>query len=200
MTEKYSKMSRRLMSELQESVRSAGRWTGRTVISDKVKAALESVPRHLFVDDENIPLAYANRPLPIGYGQTISQPTVVAIMTDLLDIEETDDVLEIGTGSGYQTAVLAELARRVYSLEVVPELAALAKQRLDQLGYENVEQTTGQGRQFWPGAAPFQAIMVTAAADVLTATLIDPLDRCRRQIIPIGSNRRTPHLPRLSKD
>jgi len=158
MTLSFEKKSHRLMSELLESVQSAERWTGRAALTNNVKSALESVPRHVFVSDENVPLAYANRPLPIGYGQTISQPTVVAIMTDLLDISKTDKVLEIGTGSGYQTAVLAVVAKQVYSVEVVPELAALAKKRLDQLGYENIEQTTGQGRDGWLEHAPFQAI------------------------------------------
>ncbi|MBT7954021.1 MAG: protein-L-isoaspartate(D-aspartate) O-methyltransferase [Rhodospirillaceae bacterium] len=193
-------MSRRLMSELQESVQSAERWTGRAALSDKVISALKSVPRHLFVDAENIPLAYANRPLPIGYGQTISQPTVVAIMTDLLDIEQTDKVLEIGTGSGYQTAVLAELAGRVYSVEVVPELAAMAKKRLDQLGYENVEQFTAQGRDGWLEAAPFQVIMVTAAAEEFPEKLIEQLDRGGRMIIPIGPNGGSQNLIKIYKD
>jgi len=188
------------MSELQESVQSAERLTGRAVLSDKVISALKSVPRHLFVEAENIPLAYANRPLPIGYGQTISQPTVVAIMTDLLDIEQTDKVLEIGTGSGYQTAVLAELAGQVYSVEVVPELAAIAKKRLDQLGYENVEPITAQGRDGWMEAAPFQAIMVTAAAEEIPTTLIEQLDRGGRMIIPIGPNRGPQNLIRIYKD
>lgn len=200
MTKSYEKMSHRLMSELQESVRTAERWTGRTVLSEQVRAALQSVPRHLFVDDENTPLAYANRPLPIGYGQTISQPTVVAIMTDLLDIQNSDRVLEIGTGSGYQTAVLAEVAKQVYSVEVVPELAAAAKRRLGQLGYENIEQITGQGRDGWRDQAPFQAIMVTAAAEDIPITLIDQLDRNGRMIIPIGPNGGPQNLIRICKD
>jgi protein-L-isoaspartate(D-aspartate) O-methyltransferase len=200
MTKSYEKMSHRLMSELQERVRTAEHWTGRTVLSEQVRAALQSVPRHLFVDDENTPLAYANRPLPIGYGQTISQPTVVAIMTDLLDIQNSDRVLEIGTGSGYQTAVLAEVAKQVYSVEVVPPLAAAAKRRLGQLGYENIEQITGQGRDGWRDQAPFQAIMVTAAAEDIPITLINQLDRNGRMIIPIGPNGGPQNLIRIYKD
>ena len=188
------------MNELKESVQSSERWTGRAVLSGKVISALERVPRHHFVDEKNTALAYANRPLPIGYGQTISQPTVVAIMTDLLDIQESDRVLEIGTGSGYQTAVLAELAYRVYSVEVVPELAARAKKRLDQLGYENIEQITGQGRDGWLEQAPFQAIMVTAAAGEVPAALTDQLDRGGRMIIPIGPNGGPQDLVLIGKD
>tara|TARA_B100000315_G_scaffold259263_1_gene314579 strand:+ start:402 stop:1076 length:675 start_codon:yes stop_codon:yes gene_type:complete len=200
MEKSFAKMSERLMRELQESVQSAARWTGRAVLSEQVKAALENVPRHVFVNAENVALAYANRPLPIGYGQTISQPTVVAIMTDLLDIQDSDRVLEIGTGSGYQTAVLAEIAERIFSVEVVPELAAAATERLDQLGYKNIEQITGQGRDGWRDKAPFQAIMVTAAAEDIPITLVDQLDRGGRMIIPIGFNQGAQNLIRICKD
>ena len=145
------------------------------------------VPRHEFVSEDLRDIAYANRPLPIGYGQTISQPFIVALMTDLLRVEPNDRVLEIGTGSGYQAAVLAELAERVYSIEIVPELTQMATERLKRLGYAKVETKTGDGYYGWPEHAPFDAIIVTAAPTQIPPPLVQQLKPGGRMIIPVGS-------------
>jgi len=178
---------RQLIAEIVAEARDAAKLTGRAELSDGVLAAMASVPRHEFVLEGDMPFAYINRPLPIGHGQTISQPLIVGLMTELLDLDKNDRVLEIGTGSGYQTAVLAEIAARVYSVEVIPKLADQARIRLEEQGYGNIEVRTGQGRKGWPGKSPFQAIIVTAASPDIPAPLIDQLALGGRMIIPIGS-------------
>ena len=152
----------------------------------RVKDAIARVPRHLFVPPAQRPHAYENRPLPIGHEQTISQPYVVALMTDLLKPGKQDRVLEIGTGSGYQAAVLAELVRSVYTIEIVEPLAVEARQRLDRLGYRNVEVRTGDGYKGWEERAPFDAIMVTAGADEVPPPLLRQLKPGGRMVIPVG--------------
>ena len=129
-----------------------------------VLQAMRTVPRHEFVPEEVRAQAYEDRPVPIGYGQTISQPFIVALMTDLLDLQLNDKDLEVGTGSGYQAAILSPLAGQVYSIEIVPELGATAKSVLERLGYSDIETTVADGYYGWPGAAPFDGIVVTAAA------------------------------------
>jgi protein-L-isoaspartate(D-aspartate) O-methyltransferase len=152
-----------------------------------VLRAMRTTPRHKFVPDEYRDQAYANHPLPIGYGQTISQPYIVAWMTELLNLQPGDKVLEIGTGSGYQAAVLAEMGYvDVYSIEIVPELAESAATRLQDLGYTNVHVRQGDGYYGWPEYAPFDAIIVTAAPDHLPAPLADQLAVGGRIVIPIG--------------
>jgi len=159
---------------------------GRGVESDIVLRAMREVPRHEFTPPEYLDQAYADHPLPIGYGQTISQPYIVAWMTVLLALESGDKVLEIGTGSGYQAAVLAALGGvEVYSIEIVPQLAASAAGRLEALGYQ-VEVKQGDGYYGWPEEAPFDAIIVTAAPDHLPAPLIAQLAPGGRLVIPIG--------------
>ncbi len=159
---------------------------GRGVKSDNVLRAMREVPRHEFTPPEFLDQAYADHPLPIGYGQTISQPYIVAWMTELLALESGDKVLEIGTGSGYQAAVLAALGDvEVYSIEIVPELADSAAGRLEALGYQ-VEVKQGDGYYGWPEEAPFDAIIVTAAPDHLPAPLIAQLASGGRLVIPIG--------------
>jgi len=154
---------------------------------ERVKAARGRVPRHLFVPALLQPHAYENRPLSIGHAQTISQPYVVALMTDLMKVGKDDRVLEIGTGSGYQAAVLAELVRSVYTVEIVKPLAAEAKARLARLGYRNVEVRAGDGYKGWEEQAPFDAIMVTAGADEIPPPLIRQLKPGGRMVIPVGS-------------
>ena len=152
-----------------------------------VLQAIAAVPRHEFVPAEYLDQAYANHPLPIGYGQTISQPYIVAWMTELLELQPGEKVLEIGTGSGYQAAVLAELGTvEVYSLEIVPELAESAAAALARLGYSQVQVRQGDGYYGWPEAAPFDAIIVTAAPDHLPAPLVEQLSAVGRIVIPIG--------------
>jgi protein-L-isoaspartate(D-aspartate) O-methyltransferase len=153
----------------------------------QVKDAMARVPRHLFVPEGMQGRAYDNVPLAIGHGQTISQPYIVALMTELLGLRKADRVLEIGTGSGYQAAVLAQIASRVYTIEIVPPLAAQARERLARLGYRNVEVRTGDGYKGWPEEAPFDAIMVTAGADTPPAPLVEQLRTGGRMVIPLGS-------------
>lgn len=152
-----------------------------------VLKAMRSVPRHKFVPEEYLQFAYDNTPLPIGHGQTISQPFIVAWMTEELELSPGDKVLEIGTGSGYQAAVLAELGYvEVYSIEIVPELAESAAERLQSLGYDDVHLRQGDGYYGWPEEAPFNAIIVTAAPDHLPAPLVEQLAEGGRMVIPIG--------------
>jgi protein-L-isoaspartate(D-aspartate) O-methyltransferase len=184
----------RLLGEIDEEARDTASWTGRGRFAPRVMAALARVPRHLFVPADEEVCAYDNRPLPIGHGQTISQPYIVALMTDLLDLAATDRVLEVGTGCGYQAAVLAEVAGRVYSLEVVPELAEGARRRLAELGYRNVEIRCGDGFAGWPEAAPFDAILVTAAPETIPPRLVEQLKPGGRLVVPVGEPFSTQYL------
>jgi protein-L-isoaspartate(D-aspartate) O-methyltransferase len=158
----------------------------RGVTEPSVVRAMRTVPRHLFVPDGYLDQAYADHPLPIGYGQTISQPYIVALMTELLELEPEDRVLEIGTGSGYQAAVLAEIIDEVYTIEIVPELAESATARLAALGYDNVVATQGDGYFGWEEFAPYDAIIVTAAPDHLPQPLVGQLEEGGYIVIPIG--------------
>ena len=159
---------------------------GKAALGRRTIEAMAKVPRHAFVRFELQPLAYADTPLPSGYGKTISQPFIVALMTDLLDLQPTDIVLEIGTGLGYQSAVLAEIALRVYSVELIEELAHEARQRLVRQGYGNVEVRVGDGRAGWPEHAPFDKIIVTAAPDLVPPSLIYQLKPGGRMVVPAG--------------
>jgi protein-L-isoaspartate(D-aspartate) O-methyltransferase len=152
-----------------------------------VLAAMARVPRHRFVLPQHQHLAYGDHPLPIGFDQTISQPYIVAYMTEVVDLSPEEKVLEIGTGSGYQAAVLAELGRMVYTIEIVPELAARARRVLQELGYSNVHARTGDGYVGWPEHAPFDAIVVTAAPDHVPPALVEQLAVNGRMVIPVGS-------------
>jgi protein-L-isoaspartate(D-aspartate) O-methyltransferase len=181
-----SKEHRRLLAEIAAEARDTKTWTGRESFSAAVMEAMARVPRHEFVRDGDGVAAYVNRPLPIGHGQTISQPYIVAVMTDLLDLGPADRVLEIGTGSGYQAAVLAEVAGRVYSVEVIEELAGAARARLGRLGYDTVEVLNGDGNRGWPEKAPFDAVMVTAAPRAIPDALVEQLKVGGRMVIPIG--------------
>jgi protein-L-isoaspartate(D-aspartate) O-methyltransferase len=158
----------------------------RNISNPDVLAAMARVPRHRFVPSDQQSSAYDDRPLPIGDGQTISQPYVVAYMTEALHLEPEQTVLEIGTGSGYQAAVLAELARQVYSIEIVPALADRARQTLAGLGYANVDVRTGNGYEGWPEHAPFARIIVTAAPPEIPEALVDQLAVGGRMVVPVG--------------
>ncbi len=159
---------------------------GRGIRDAAVLRAMRKVPRHRFVPPEAVTESYADRPLPIGYGQTISQPFVVAFMTERLAIQATDRVLEVGSGSGYQAAVLAELAGEVYTIEIIAPLAARAEAILADLGYRNVHVRAGDGYLGWPEAAPFDAIIVTCAPEAVPPPLVDQLKEGGRMIIPVG--------------
>jgi protein-L-isoaspartate(D-aspartate) O-methyltransferase len=161
----------------------------RDITDERVLAAMEEVPRHEFVPESQRAEAYHDHPLPIGGGQTISQPYIVGLMTQLLELRGDERVLEIGTGSGYQAAVLARLCKKVYSIEIDPELAERARNRLAALGYRNVEVRAGDGFFGWPEAAPFDAILITAAAPELPETLAQQLAEGGRVVAPIGRDR-----------
>jgi len=165
---------------------SAVKALGRRRIDPRVLEVMGRTPRHLFVPERLRGEAYDDRPLPIGYGQTISQPFIVALMTDLLAVGPEDVVLEVGTGSGYQAAVLAPLARRVCSIEIIPELARSAGQRLEDLGHAGVDTRTGDGYYGWPECGPYDGIVVTAAASPVPPPLVGQLKPGGRMVIPVG--------------
>ncbi len=198
--EKLSDARDRLMAEIEANAKETKSWTGRGEFSDAVMAAMEAVPRHQFVDPRDVVAAYVNRPLPIGHGQTISQPYIVALMSDLLDLKAADKVLEIGTGCGYQAAVLAELAARVFTMETVGALATAAHKRLAGLGYGAIEIRTGDGFAGWPEQAPFDAVIVTAAPERIPETLVEQLKPGGCMVVPIGKAHETQFLMRLVKD
>jgi len=169
-------------------------------LDERVLQAIGRVERHRFVPPAALREAYANRPLPIGYGQTISQPYIVALMTDLLELEPGDRVLEVGTGSGYQAAVLAEMRARVFSIEIVEPLAREATQRLAELGYDTVTTRLGDGYFGWAEHGPFDAIIVTAAASHVPPPLIEQLEPGGRMVIPVGGRFVTQYLLLVEKD
>lgn len=178
---------KRMLADLDMEVRLTRDHTGRDALDPRVLEAVAKVPRHRFVPAGLEERAYDNGPLPVGHGQTISQPFMVALMSDLLQVGPEATVLEVGTGSGYQAAVLAELVRQVYSIEVVPELAEAAEARLQGLGYRNVETRLGDGYAGWPEHAPYDGIIVTAAAAEVPPALVEQLKPGARLVIPVGS-------------
>ena len=158
----------------------------RGVKDPRVLSALLKVERHRFVPEKYLDSAYSDQPLPIGEGQTISQPYIVALMTELLELKGYERVLEIGTGSGYQAAILAELAKEVYTIEIIEPLASRAREKLSELGYQNIKVKAGDGYLGWPEAAPFDAIIVTAAPDHIPKPLIEQLKERGRMVLPVG--------------
>lgn len=183
----YTARRMAMINEIEADVRAGYGNLENRPLDEKVIKALGRVPRHEFVPYNLRYAAYENRPLPIGYGQTISQPYIVAIMTNLLQVGKDDRVLEIGTGSGYQIAVLAELVKKAYSIEIIEPLGKQAKERLQRLGYTNIELRIGDGYYGWEEQAPFDAIMVTAAASHIPPPLINQLKPGGRMLIPVGS-------------
>ena len=190
----------RLVELIEDDVRATSTYLGQDTLDPRILTAIGSVPRHEFVPSELKSLAYANRPLPIGHGQTISQPYIVAIMTDLLRVNSTFRVLEIGTGSGYQAAILAELVSEVYSIEIIKPLADSAAIRLTDLGYDNIKTMHGDGYYGWEEYAPFDAIIVTAAASHIPPPLIKQLKVGGRMIIPVGSRFMAQELLLIEKE
>ncbi len=162
--------------------------------------AMLKVPRHLFVPDGLKNIAYEDRPLPIGHGQTISQPYIVAFMTEALGLKKQDKVLEIGTGSGYQAAILAEIVREVYTIEIIPPLAEEAKRKLDELGYRNITVKCGDGYLGWKEKAPFDAIIVTAAPEKIPQMLVEQLKEGGQMVVPIGAFFQELYLITKTKD
>jgi protein-L-isoaspartate(D-aspartate) O-methyltransferase len=183
--ERYAVERRQMVDEIAAIAWSTRRETGRPTFSDRVMAAMGKVERHRFVRPSEAGSAYRDRPLPIGSGQTISQPYIVALSTDLIEPKPHHVVLEIGTGSGYQAAVLAELVQQVYSIEIVESLGREAAERLANLGYRNVEVRIGDGYQGWSEKAPFDGIIVTAAAPFVPAPLVEQLKPGGRMVVPV---------------
>jgi protein-L-isoaspartate(D-aspartate) O-methyltransferase len=195
----YALQRQQLVETVKAHVRETSDYLGREALDPRVTAALAGVPRHEFVPERLRDHAYDNRPLPIGHSQTISQPYIVAIMTDLLDLDAQDRVLEIGTGSGYQAAILATLIPQVYSIEIIEPLGEAARERLARLGFDNVQVRIGDGYYGWQEHAPFDAIVVTAAASHVPPPLIQQLKPGGRMIIPVGSHFMTQQLLLVTK-
>ncbi len=197
--EAFRKRRLGLTAEIAEDVRRTSRYIGREHFGPAVMQVMARVPRHEFVPPALQEAAYENRPLPIGYGQTISQPYIVALMTDLLDLRPDHRVLELGTGSGYQAAVLAELVKQVYTIEIVPELGEQARRRLARLGYRNAAVHIGDGYYGLPEQAPFDAVIVTAAANHVPPPLLRQLKPGGRMVIPVGAAFMTQQLMLVEK-
>jgi protein-L-isoaspartate(D-aspartate) O-methyltransferase len=195
----YEDARSKMVSEVIADAAATAAYSGSAALGPQVVAAMRKVERHRFVPLWLRPLAYLNRPLPIGHGQTISQPFIVALMTELMKLKPGDRVLEIGTGSGYQAAVLAEIAGSVYSIEIVEPLGREAGERLKELGYRNVQTRVGDGYYGWPDAAPFDSIMVTAAASHVPPPLIKQLKPGGRMVIPLGTQFATQSLMLVEK-
>ena len=184
--EDFSELRQRMLSEIAAETIYACAQLGKAALDPRVMDVMAKVPRHEFVLLELRPFAYINTPLPIGFDKTISQPFIVAVMTHLLNLQPTDTVLEVGTGMGYQTAILAELAQRVFSIEIIEELAQQARHRLARQGYTNVDIKVGNGCHGWPEHAPFDKVIVSAAPDLIPSSLIYQLKPGGKMVIPAG--------------
>ena len=198
-SDQYQPARAEMLRSIQEHVRETSLYLDKESLNPRVMQVMGRVPRHEFVPLAQQRFAYENRPLPIGHGQTISQPYIVALMTDLLKLDANSRVLEIGTGSGYQAAVLAELANSVHTIEIIKPLAEQARERLRRLGYHNVEVKTADGYYGWEEQAPFDVIIVTAAASHVPPPLIRQLKAGGRMVIPVGSRFMTQELLLINK-
>lgn len=177
---------KQMIEVIEQEVQLTQSLTGLDHLDPRVISAMAEVPRDAFVPKELRHAAFRNGPLPIGHGQTISQPYIVALMTDLLRLQPGDKVLEIGTGSGYQTAILSRLCEQVYSVEVVPQLSEAAQHIFEELGYDNIQLRVGNGHEGWPEHAPYDGIIVTAAARYIPTPLVEQLKPGKRLVIPVG--------------
>ena len=195
----YAVQRKEMMEDIAALARTTSLETSRPAFDPRVMAVLGTVPRHRFVPTGELGAAYRNRPLPIGYGQTISQPYIVALMTDLMNLKPHHAVLEIGTGSGYQAAILAELAQTVCTIEIVEPLAREAAERLRTLGYANVRTRVGDGYYGWEDCGPFDAIIVTAASSHVPPPLVRQLKAGGRMVIPVGPPFLAQHLMLVEK-
>jgi len=198
--DEYADARQNLVDIIEQDVRDTSLYIDKEALDSRVMAAMGRVPRHEFVPAIQRHRAYTNRPLPIGHGQTISQPYIVALMSDLIKPQADDRVLELGTGSGYQAAILAELTGQVYSIEIIEALGKQADERLSRLGYDNVTLRIGDGYYGWEEYAPFDAIVVTAAASHVPPPLVAQLKPGGRMIIPVGSRFLTQQLVLIEKD
>jgi protein-L-isoaspartate(D-aspartate) O-methyltransferase len=195
----YAERRRAMVAEIEADVGATARSIGTRRLDPRVMEAMATVPRHEFVPAQLVGDAYLNQPLPIGHGQTISQPYIVALMTHLLEPEPGDVMLEVGTGSGYQAAILSGLVERVYSIEIIPPLAASAAELLARLGFENVEVREGDGYHGWAEHAPFDGIVVTAAASHVPPPLVAQLAPGGHMVIPVGGRFATQQLTLVTK-
>ena len=195
----YKEKRQQMLAVIQQSVEMTESYIGKSSLDSRVLEAMMAVPRHEFVPPNNRSYAYDNTALSIGHNQTISQPYIVALMTDLAAVTSESVVLEVGTGSGYQAAVLSELVSHVYSIEIIEALGLEAKSLLQDLGYDNVTVKIGDGYHGWPEHAPFDAILVTAAAEHIPEQLIQQLKLGGRLVIPVGEHHRTQSLRVLTK-
>lgn len=196
----FSEQRKKMVEEIKETVRYTSEHIGKKALDKRVMDVMQKVPRHEFVPVAMRRFAYLNQPLPIGNNQTISQPYIVALMTDLAGINEDSIVLEVGTGSGYQAAVLAELARHVYSIEIVEVLGRQAEKTLERLAYHNVSVRIGDGYHGWMEHAPYDAILVTAAPETIPQALIDQLKPGGKLVIPVGKQSGVQSLQVVEKD
>jgi protein-L-isoaspartate(D-aspartate) O-methyltransferase len=197
--EDWSKMRQEMVKAVESDTYDTRHYLGKAKLNASVIKALGNVPRHLFVPEHSQHDAYLNRPLPIGKGQTISQPFIVALMTDLLEVDESSKVFELGTGSGYQAAILAELVKEVYTIEIVKSLGEKAAELLASLGYANVHVRVGDGFFGWPEQAPFDGIIVTAAGIDVPPALIEQLKPDGKLVIPVGEQYAVQHLLVITK-
>ena len=195
----YQEKRQQMLDEIKQMVEMTKSYTGNASLDKAVEEALMAVPRHKFVPSDSRPYAYENTALPISHRQTISQPYIVALMTDLAAVTSESVVLEVGTGSGYQAAILSELVSHVYSIEIIEPLGLEAKSLLQDLGYDNITVKIGDGYHGWPEHAPFDAILVTAAAEYIPEQLIQQLKPGGRLVIPVGKQGQPQSLMILTK-
>ena len=198
--DRFAVQRQEMVREIRQNVEDTSVYIGRQALNERVMTVMGTVPRHEFVRPSTQSSAYENRPLPIGYGQTISQPYIVALMTDLVDPQDQDTVLEIGTGSGYQAAILSELVKKVYTIEIVEALGRSASKRLQALGYNNIETRIGDGYYGWPERGPFDAIVVTAASSHIPPPLVQQIKPGGVMLIPVGSQFQVQQLTLVTKD
>jgi protein-L-isoaspartate(D-aspartate) O-methyltransferase len=198
--DEYTTQRQQMVDGIVDDVELTSKYIDKKSFDPAVIEAMNTVPRHEFVPDDIRSEAYENRPLPIGYGQTISQPYIVALMTDLLQPQPEHRVLEIGTGSGYQAAVLSKLVAEVYSIEIIEELAESTTRLLERQGYENIKTRIADGYEGWPQYAPFDSIIVTAAISHIPPPLVQQLKKGGRMVIPVGTRFQTQYLTLIEKD
>jgi protein-L-isoaspartate(D-aspartate) O-methyltransferase len=198
--DQYEEARHKMVKAIEADVRETSLYINKKSLDPRVMEVMDKVERHKFVPPSEQTWAYANRPLPIGHGQTISQPYIVALMTDLISVDPGDRVLEIGTGSGYQAAVLAEMGTEVFTIEIIDPLARQASRRLADLGYSQVKTREGDGYYGWEDEAPFDAIVVTAAADHVPPPLVRQLKPGGVMVIPVGSRFMVQQLVLVTKD
>ena len=198
--DEYTQQRQQMVTVIEDDVHIAEKYINKESFNEIVMQAMNTVPRHEFVPENMRSMAYENRPLPIGFGQTISQPYIVALMTDLLQPQPDHHVLEIGTGSGYQAAVLSQLVSQVYSIEIIEELGKSSTQLLTRLAYDNIKTRIADGYNGWPQHAPFDSIIVTAAISHIPPPLVQQLKKGGRMVIPVGTRFQTQYLTLVEKD